>query len=106
MAERFFRVVSSSPPTPDDFRARRPGGAEEGFAGERHIESGISVFATLRQARRNARSFPSHGAFIAELVIPDEAEVSFRRTGRQPGHHTVWASSNELLAWVTSVLPA
>ena len=47
----------------------------------RRMAEGISVFATLSQARRNARSFPDHGGFIAELSIPDLAPLTVARTG-------------------------
>jgi hypothetical protein len=69
------------------------------------MAEGVSVFATIRQARRNARSFPGHGGYIAELAIPDDAPVTVEHTGRQPGHHTLWGEPNVLLRCVLTVVP-
>lgn len=100
-----YRVVGSLGPTATDFQSyvalgRVPTMLEPA---RRRIAEGISVYATLQQARRNARAFPGHGRFIAELSIPDGAPIAIERTGRQPGHHTIWADSAELLSYVVSV---
>jgi hypothetical protein len=59
----------------------------------------VSVQATVQQAGRRAR-LPGFGQYIAELRIPDTSPVRWRRTGRQPGHHTLWGEPDELLACV------
>lgn len=106
MAGIFYRVVRSDPPTTEDFQPRRitrTNPFDPTTAGWRMAE-GISVFATLAQARRIAKSFPDHGLLIAELSIRDDANVTVARTGRQRGHHTIWAEPRELRGCVTSVV--
>ena len=100
-----YRIVRTNPPALEDFKSH----AELGKAPHdddpyvRRLAQGVSVFATLAQARRNARIFPSLGAFVAEIAIPDEATCTAERSGRHPGHHTLWASPADLLRWVVAV---
>jgi hypothetical protein len=69
------------------------------------LAEGISVNATLTQARKRARTVRSlkHYAFVAELLIQDAGPVEFARTLRSPGHHTLWGSPDILLACVVLV---
>jgi hypothetical protein len=72
----------------------------------RRLKAGISVNATLRQARNRARGVTSlrNHEFIAELRIPDGASVTFERTGATRGHYTLWGAPEDLLACVVSVV--
>src|SRR6476661_4656628 len=92
MARSFFRVVKSNPPTPDDFKSyhelRMPVLRHDPQS--RRLAEGLSVYATLAQARRAARSQPFLGQFVAELIIPENAPLTFERTGKKAGHHTIW----------------
>jgi hypothetical protein len=102
----YYRLVQTSPPTVDDFRSHAALGKAlltTDLARRRMVE-GVSVYATLAQARRNARAFPGHGSYIAELAIYDDTPAIVERTGRQPGDHTIWADPAELLRCVTSVI--
>jgi hypothetical protein len=71
------------------------------------LAEGVSVNATLQQARKRARQVPSLRGkrFIAVLVIPDDSPITFERTGRSPGHFTLWGDPDELLRCVVSILP-
>lgn len=70
------------------------------------LASGISVYATEPQAMSRARSLPWLGTFIAELDIPEGRAIAWERTDRRTrGHHTLWGTTDELLAAVMSVVP-
>lgn len=108
MPETFYRVAKRNPPTREDFLSY----AELGIVSEddppeaRRLKDGISVNATLRQARNRARGVTSlrDHEFIAELRIPDGSSITFERTGAARGHFTLWGSPDDLLACVVSVV--
>lgn len=112
MGRTFYRIVKTDPPNLEDFKSYRELGILllRTDAESRRLADGISVYATLAQARRAARSQPFLGRFIAEVVIPDDGSLTLARTGKKPGHHTIWCDPREELAsqvlkYVTSVLP-
>ena len=41
---------------------------------------------------------------MAEIVVPDGAEVEIEQTGRA-GHYTIWGSAGRMLGYVQRVLP-
>jgi hypothetical protein len=97
--------VLTDPPTVDDFlsnkaKGRAPRSDDPAVI---HLWDGLSVFATLAQARRKARGAPYLGPYVAALSIPEGASARFERT-RGPGHYTLWAEASDLLAWVVSVV--
>lgn len=69
------------------------------------LAEGISVNATLAQARNRARTVRSlrRHAFIAEIAIEDNSPVTFERTTTTRGHFTLWGTPDELLARVVAV---
>jgi ABC-type Fe2+-enterobactin transport system substrate-binding protein len=70
------------------------------------LAGGLSVFATLAQARAKSRQYPFLGVYIAVIDIPDAASASWERTlPRSRGHHTVRGDPAELLKLVTAVVP-
>lgn len=102
----FYRIVVTNPPTLADFtsyaaRGRVPLSDDPEIL---CLWDGLSVFATLAQARRKARGAPYLGAYIAELRLPADAAARYERT-RGPGHFTLWAAPADALAWVDSVVP-
>jgi hypothetical protein len=105
----FFRLVDTNSSTRDDFlSAIEKGQPPLDRSLEAHrIAEGLSVNATLKQARKRARTVPSlrHYRFVAELSIPDDAPVEFRRTFSSPGHHTLWGDPDILVGYVVSVHP-
>jgi hypothetical protein len=99
-----FRVVGSNPPTLDDFMSSaargRPLPATSGEV--MRLSTGVSMWATIAQARRNARRFSRLGRFIAAVEIEESATMVVERIlGR--GHYTVWAEPSALLASVRSI---
>jgi hypothetical protein len=71
----------------------------------RRLAEGVSVMATLQQARKRARQVPSLRGkrFIAEVHIPDGSAIAFERTTRTPGHFTLWGDPDEMLGCVVFV---
>lgn len=104
----FYRIVKNDPPSLTDFTSSaalgRPVARENPEVVRLH--SGISVFATLRQATNHSRQWPVLGEFIATLDIPLGSRILAERTTHRRGHHTLWGSPNDLLAHVIAVAPA
>jgi hypothetical protein len=67
------------------------------------VWSGISVYATAVQARRMARRYRGHGDYIATIRVFEGGPIRIERTLARPGHHTLWARPEELLAAVVGV---
>ena len=105
---RFHRIVRSDPPTLDDFtsdaaRGRPPRNADPSVI---RLASGLSVFATVAQARAKARQYPFLGAHIAVIDLPESGTVRWERTlPRSRDHHTVWGTPAELLSSAVAVVP-
>jgi hypothetical protein len=106
-SQRFYRVVKTNPSTRSDWVSN----AERGMVppDDRpetlRVWSGVSVYATAAQARRMARRYRGHGTFIATVEIKEGSPIRVERTLARPGHHTLWASPEELLAAVVAVEP-
>lgn len=100
-----YRIVRGDPPTVEDFRSAAMRGRvpPDAAAEERRLLAGVSVYRTEAQARRKARQYPALGAFVAELALPPG--IAVERTTPSPGHHTLWASPEALLACVVRVVP-
>ena len=100
--------MQSNPPTLGDFLSYvelgRP--CDVSTPEARRMAEGISVTATLAQARARVRSGLVPGSHIAELEIPDGSAITFARTGKGRGHHTLWGDPSALMACVASVVPA
>jgi hypothetical protein len=102
----FYRVVRTAPPTLRDFTSNAALGRPllDPTPENRRLWAGLSFWATMAQARRNARRYRNQGAFIATVVIEDGAAVRVEKT-RGPGHYTLWGLPHTLLACVVSVEP-
>lgn len=99
MPRILYRIVKHKPPVLADFASYRSLGLGtlRDDPEMRRLAEGLSVYATLAQARRAARAQPYLGRFVAEIVIDDEAHLTCERTGRKPGHHTIWCVPPEML---------
>jgi hypothetical protein len=110
---KVYRIVKTDPPTVTDCTPQAQLGRRlvDPTPEKLHLWSGLSVFATEAQARRQARSYPMLGGFIAEIVFPPPTseglpfDLICERTLRTPGHYTLWAVPALLLACVTRVVP-
>jgi hypothetical protein len=105
VARTFYRIVKSDPPTEAEFlsdRARgRPLPADPAL---RRLHDGLSVYASLVQARRKAKAFPLLGGLIAVVRLPDGSPVAYERTLQSSGHHTLWGEAATLLGYVEAVV--
>jgi hypothetical protein len=66
---------------------------------------GISTYDTLERARAIARANPAQGDFIAEIAIPDDGRITYERTGKNPGHYTLWGEPDDMVRCVTRIEP-
>ena len=106
MPLKFYRLVRSNPPTLDDVTSQKAKGVPMARPDPEValLWDGISVYATVTQARNQARAKPWLGAYIAELAISEGERITFRRTGTGRGHHTLWGDPVELLACLTRIV--
>jgi hypothetical protein len=104
----FYRIVRANPATLADFlSAEALGKPPPDLAPETlRLHSGLSVYATIAQARRKGRASPILGSYVAQLDIPEDGPITWERTRPSSGHHTLWGDSAYLLARVVAVEPA
>lgn len=104
-----YRIVWTNPPTLDDVEPNVQRAIPSYVVNDErlHLQTGISVFRTLAQARRTARARrPWMGqGFIAAIELPPDAEFRIERTTKSAGHYTLWAEALSILEWVVQVLP-
>lgn len=106
-ARTFYRIVLTDPPTLADFTSYLAQGKIP-LAGDPEtleLMSGISVWNTATQARNKALDYPGLGQYIATLRIPEGGRITYRRTGSNRGHHTLWGEPQDLLACIVTVVP-
>lgn len=105
----YFRIVWTDPPQISDFEstAAREGVARFASEEARRLMEGISVFRTMKQARRTALKRPPWlgRGHIAQLVVPFDAEARVERTTKSAGHYTLWADPASIMSWVVNVVP-
>ena len=103
----FYRIVRTDLPmlwdfTSNEARGRRPRRPLDSEG--RRLWRGLSHFDSLDAARAAALHTPNLGAYIAEVEIPDDADLEIEQTGRA-GHYTIWGSPARLLSSVRCVVP-
>ncbi len=101
----FYRAVATNPPTRADILSHAVLGKphDRGTPEARRMALGVSVNATLAQARGRAR-FLGLG-YVAEVAVSEGGPIAFERTGSARGHHTLWGDADALLAAVVRVIP-
>lgn len=104
MDRTFFRIVTSNPPTREDFLSHRALGRPLTDPARVRQWEGVSVYGTAHQARKKARQYPTLGQYIAELRVPGDAPIEAERTGSS-NHHTLWGTPEALLACVVGTNP-
>lgn len=103
MGQVFYRVVATNPPTRRDFLSHRDLGLPLRDPDDQELWPGGSVQATEQQARKRSW-LPGFGRYVAEPLIPDDRAIVSRRTGRQPGHHTLWGDPDDVLDCVVRTI--
>ena len=103
----FYRLIPAEQPTERDFLSDKDLGepAPRDDPELLRMWEGISVNNTEAQARNKGRDLPWLGRYIAVLDIPEGGPITYQRTGRSRGHHTLWGEPSELLRCVVRVTP-
>jgi hypothetical protein len=102
-----YRIVASDLPTRDDFLSYAELGKELPRDATPDITDrweGISMYDSEERARAVASRF-GLGARVAALDLPDDGRFRIERTGRRPGHYTIWGNADVLLTFVVAVIP-
>lgn len=103
-----YRIVLHNPPGLEDMLSHRARGIapRQRDTETLRLMDGISLYNTLQQARNQAAGHPWQGqGFIAELRIPNDAPVQIERTTSSRGHYTLWGNPDDILGYVSRVLP-
>jgi len=105
MIQTFFRIVGSYPPTESDFYSYEQLGISVARTNARtlRLQQGVSFYATLERAVRQAQQYPHLGSYIAIMEIDNE-RVTVEQSGRDPAHYTIWAEPLALLDTVTATV--
>ena len=104
----FYRIVLTDPPGVEAFLSYQAQGRTPATTDPEALRlwSGIAVYATEAQARRQAFAYPFLGHYLARLEIPDAGPIRFERTTRSRGHYTLWGEPAAVLACVVATTPA
>ncbi|MBA3415985.1 MAG: hypothetical protein H0U10_12250 [Chloroflexia bacterium] len=103
---RFSRIVMDETPSAADFFSDEAAGKPRPAVGDPErlqMWREFSVYATETQARNKARGL-GLGSHLVEITIPSDSRITYRRTGKTRGHHTVWRSPEEVERCVTRVV--
>lgn len=106
MADTFYRIVKTDPPTLIDFTSNAARGRpiRPGLPLVYHrLWDGLSVYDAVDYAEAKARASPMIGRFIAALRFSIDTRVRIERTTTELGHSTIWGASEDLLGRVISV---
>jgi hypothetical protein len=109
LTQTFYRLLDGFEATRQDFLSYLAMNLplQDDSEETRRLAAGVSVFATVEQARKRARQVRSLRSkrFIAEVRIPDGSAITFERTTRTPEHYTLWGDPVEILGCVVSIHP-
>jgi hypothetical protein len=107
VAQTFYRIVRSDPPTLRDFMSfqelgQRPRNPNDPEVLRRWDK--VSVWDEEQRAHQWARLHPRLGAYIAKLDLPDTSTITAEPSG-PIGHYSLAATAAELWEYITSVVP-
>jgi hypothetical protein len=92
--ETVWRITAAPEPARDDFLSFAALG--DPHRGPAILTLGVSVYATQTQAEQIRDRF-RHGQHVVGIQLPANGGINIARTGKTPGHHTVWATPDQLL---------
>ncbi|MHB1567824.1 MAG: hypothetical protein ACYC0H_01350 [Solirubrobacteraceae bacterium] len=98
--ETFYRLLRSEQAQLHDFNSARELGRRVPRRTAWVIAVGVSMFDSVEGALDVARRRP---AFVARVVLPAGRGVTYAKTAG-PGHHTIWAAPEDLLAATVEVV--
>ena len=98
MADQTFYRLCSRNLSANQFRSDRDRGSPL-LDPEREAEwSGVSIWETEQQAVSRSNKAPGTRIYVAELHVPTDGSIEFRRTIPElDGHHTIWAAPDQIL---------
>ena len=95
--EIVWRITADSEPVVDDFLSFAALG--DPHRGPAILSFGVSVYSVRQQAEQIRNRF-RRGQHVVAIQLPANRGIHLARTGRTPGHHTIWGSPDRLLAAV------
>jgi hypothetical protein len=104
---QLHQIIASDSPTRDDFLSYQELGKELPEDAKPDVVDrwqGISLYDSEERARAVAERF-GLGTYIATLDLPDDGRFRIERTGRRPGHYTVWGDADALCTFVVTITP-
>ena len=104
---RFYRVVTTNPPTLRDFLSLKALGRHlrpSASVLQRHIYDGLSVSSNIASAGYTAKRYPRTGAFIAILDVPDDGRFVIEQTTPTLTHYTIWGDAAAVMACMTTIV--
>lgn len=93
--EILWRITAGVEPVKADFLSMAALGDPN--RGPAILTLGVSMFSTREQAEQVRDRF-RRGQHVVAVRLPGGHGFSLARTGRTPGHHTVWGTPDDLLA--------
>ncbi len=99
-----FRLCRTIPPTLGDFLSHKALGRPLRDPQSEELWDGISCFSTEEEARR-ALIVVRKMVCVAELALPPDARCTYRQTGLNEYHHTVWGEPEYLSSLVRRIIP-
>ncbi len=95
--EIVWRITADLEPAADDFLSFAASGDPD--RGPAILSLGVSVYSTRQQAEQIRGAF-RRGQYVVAIELPANRGIHLARTGRTPGHHTVWCKPDRMLAAV------
>ncbi len=103
----FYRCVFTYPLVREDFMSKAALGERlrsPDTAKRRQLFAGVSVYTDIEIARAQALRLNPSTAYLAELQNPDDGPIAYKHSFRIEAHYTLWASPEDLLRRVVSVI--
>jgi hypothetical protein len=92
-----YRITADATPKVHDFLSKRDKHDPQMRQEHWLLYVGLSMFAEEAQAEAIRDRFRPH-QHVAEVHLRTKRGFSLARTGKTPGHHTVWGKPEDLLA--------
>jgi hypothetical protein len=93
--EIVWRIAANLEPAINDFLSFAPLGDPD--RGPTILSLGVSVYSTRQQAEQIRDEF-RRGQHVVAIELAANRGIHLARTGRTPGHHTIWGKPDRLLA--------
>ena len=99
---RFYRLARNKPATLADLLSHEALGKTPWKGVRPKRWAAVSMFDTMENALKKRAEIPDLGDFVAILDLPDE--VQRERTGKSPGHYSVYETGEALMAYIVETV--